>query len=273
MYPLVIIGTVAMGFFLSWANRNNWGRDSFLDAPIRPNNLPAWSILLLFFVWITGMFVFSSFISLLTGGGGEGDFITQQFALGASSAITGLLGLMLASSFFDGGLAGFGIKIHTARGDFVRAIVLLLKTYPAVLSLMLATAYLVPIVTDGEYDVPPHPLLDYINTEGGILDILFIGFIVIVIAPVLEEIVFRGFMQTKVADNLKSRWLGILLASVFFALIHGSGLWLHWHGLFVFSCALGYAYEKSGSLLQPIFMHSIFNALNLSLSIIYNQAA
>jgi len=38
----------------------------------------------------------------------------------------------------------------------------------------------------------------------------------------------------------------------------------HWPALFVLSLSLGYAYEKSGSLFRPIFIHSLFNAATIA---------
>ena len=35
----------------------------------------------------------------------------------------------------------------------------------------------------------------------------------------------------------------------------------HWPALFVLALGLGYAYEKSGSLFRPIFMHAMFNGI------------
>jgi len=37
----------------------------------------------------------------------------------------------------------------------------------------------------------------------------------------------------------------------------------HWPALLVLSMSMGYAYEKSGSLFRPIFIHSIFNATSI----------
>jgi membrane protease YdiL (CAAX protease family) len=82
----------------------------------------------------------------------------------------------------------------------------------------------------------------------------------IVIAPLAEEFFFRGFLY-----GVLKRYAGALPALVFtgvaFAIIH-----LHVPSLlplFLLACVLTLAYELSGSLLVPMAMHALFNAITL----------
>jgi membrane protease YdiL (CAAX protease family) len=82
----------------------------------------------------------------------------------------------------------------------------------------------------------------------------------VVIAPLAEEFFFRGFLY-----GVLKRYAGALPALVFtgvaFAVIH-----LHVPSLlplFLLACVLTLAYEMSGSLLVPMAMHSLFNAITL----------
>jgi membrane protease YdiL (CAAX protease family) len=82
----------------------------------------------------------------------------------------------------------------------------------------------------------------------------------IVIAPLAEEFFFRGFLY-----GVLKRYAGAIPALVFtgvaFALIH-----LHVPSLlplFLLACVLTLAYELSGSLLVPMAMHALFNAITL----------
>jgi hypothetical protein len=54
-------------------------------------------------------------------------------------------------------------------------------------------------------------------------------------------------------------WLSIAAGAALFAIAHANTG--HWPALFILGVCLGYAYEKSGSLLRPVFIHSIFNAI------------
>jgi uncharacterized protein len=82
----------------------------------------------------------------------------------------------------------------------------------------------------------------------------------VVIAPVAEETLFRGFFYG-IAKRLTDRWFATIFVSLLFALVH------HHVGslvpLFVLALGLTTAYEVTGCLLVPIFMHSIFNGLNI----------
>ncbi len=84
----------------------------------------------------------------------------------------------------------------------------------------------------------------------------------VVIAPIFEEVIFRGLAY----PALKQRWGAVPaagLVSAAFALTH---LHLPSFGpLFVLGIGLCLAYEVSGSLLAPMVMHALFNAVNLSM--------
>ena len=56
-------------------------------------------------------------------------------------------------------------------------------------------------------------------------------------------------------------WAAILISSGLFAATHAETS--HWPAMFVLGIGLGYAYEKSGSLFRPIFIHSLFNAVSI----------
>jgi uncharacterized protein len=82
----------------------------------------------------------------------------------------------------------------------------------------------------------------------------------VVIAPLAEEFVFRGFLY-----GVTKRFAGSLPALAFtglaFALVH-----VHLPSLlplFLLACVLTFAYELTGSLLVPMAMHSLFNAITL----------
>ncbi len=90
----------------------------------------------------------------------------------------------------------------------------------------------------------------------------------IVGAPVLEEMVFRGVLQTAMmqATRFKSRWTMIAMVSLIFAGIHWSAAEPHaLPALFVLSLGLGVVYERTGSLWAPIGVHALFNAVNVAI--------
>ncbi|MGH7176242.1 MAG: lysostaphin resistance A-like protein [Tepidisphaeraceae bacterium] len=81
----------------------------------------------------------------------------------------------------------------------------------------------------------------------------------VIFAPLFEELLFRGHLQTSVRIALGTPWAAIAITSGLFALVHQS--WWMMPPLFVLSACLGVLYERTGSLWAPIFMHAIFNGL------------
>jgi membrane protease YdiL (CAAX protease family) len=100
---------------------------------------------------------------------------------------------------------------------------------------------------------------------GGLLAVLLIV-MVTVIAPVSEELIFRGILQSLVGAYTERPWLAIGTTALVFAMVHGNPT--HWPALFVLSLGLGYSYEKSNSLWRPIFMHALFNGVTVGSNLI-----
>ena len=82
----------------------------------------------------------------------------------------------------------------------------------------------------------------------------------VIVAPVCEEFLFRGFFY-----GVGKRFLGAIPAGIlgafFFAAFHSNLSSLA--PLFVLALCFTLAYERTGSLLVPIGMHALFNSLNL----------
>lgn len=84
---------------------------------------------------------------------------------------------------------------------------------------------------------------------------------VALIAPIVEELLFRGLLQRSLEHRLP-KWGALLLASLLFGLVHGQLKALPM--LVVLGMAMGYVYQKTGSLRIPILLHIINNAMALA---------
>jgi membrane protease YdiL (CAAX protease family) len=108
----------------------------------------------------------------------------------------------------------------------------------------------------------PQPIADLLATSDSTLVVVLIAAFAVTLAPVFEEFLFRGFAY----PALKQRWgtwWALTAVSAVFALIH-----LHVPSLgplFALAVGLGLAYELTGSLLVPITMHALFNAINVAM--------
>ncbi|MEY3806998.1 MAG: hypothetical protein RIR69_1810 [Actinomycetota bacterium] len=86
--------------------------------------------------------------------------------------------------------------------------------------------------------------------------------VVVVGAPIVEEIVYRGCLQTRMVKAF-GRNVGIVSTAALFALIHLSPVEIP--GLFVFALVLGVVRHWTGTLGLAIVTHLAFNATGLSL--------
>jgi len=97
--------------------------------------------------------------------------------------------------------------------------------------------------------------------------------------PIVEEVLYRGFLQTTASRGLftlgvtdgsrPSVWPAIVLTSVVFVAAHASAVPRDaWPGaaatLLTLSLALGLVRARSGGVTAPIVMHALFNAANVT---------
>jgi membrane protease YdiL (CAAX protease family) len=86
---------------------------------------------------------------------------------------------------------------------------------------------------------------------------------IVIIAPIVEEFLFRGALQTYLKRRMPPK-TAIIVASMCFGLFHfsseqGFGNISLIVSLFVFGSFLGYVYERQGSLYASIGLHMAFN--------------
>lgn len=85
-----------------------------------------------------------------------------------------------------------------------------------------------------------------------------IGTAAVVVAPIVEEIFFRGYLYT-VAKRFSDRFFAAIISSLIFALMHGS---IHAViPLFVLAMIMALLFEMTGSLWAPIALHMLFNGI------------
>ena len=91
---------------------------------------------------------------------------------------------------------------------------------------------------------------------------LIYGIATIALAPVAEELLFRGILYPTLKQNGHPR-LAWVVTSVVFALIHHNLMALL--PLTFLAVILTLLYEFTGNLIAPITTHSLFNAVNFYL--------
>lgn len=103
------------------------------------------------------------------------------------------------------------------------------------------------------------------QAQQGSSSMLILMFTAVLLAPIFEEILFRGFlMQGFLLWAPRSRFACMLLTSLLFAMMHTQ--YVHWQTVAVltlFSMLLCYARLRSNSLALPIFLHMLNNLIAL----------
>jgi membrane protease YdiL (CAAX protease family) len=104
------------------------------------------------------------------------------------------------------------------------------------------------------------PIMELLSGLDSPLLILAMGIFAVVLAPIVEELVFRGMLLPLLSRRLGLA-AGIVISSLLFALLHG-----HLQTMFplmVVAIFFSFGYIFGKSIWVPIIMHASFNGMNL----------
>ncbi len=270
--PEIIICLAGLTLLTYWLLNTSLGINALSDSVPRRNNMPLYFPFIPFFIWygivslattVTGWLLpdLSDWPPFLLSQESRGAFRDNLIlCIGAIPTIAVIIFLVRTS--FARGLKGFGLNVKTIHRDFFAAVVNLLSIWPLMVAAVFVTIFLGRLILGPDFNLDPHEELKTIAEYSQLSLRVLIIITAVVIAPVLEEMLFRGLFQTVIRSFLEIRngaWLAILISSGLFAMAHENAG--HRPALFMLGLCLGYSYEKSGSLLRPIFIHCLFNAI------------
>lgn len=92
--------------------------------------------------------------------------------------------------------------------------------------------------------------------------LLFIA--VVIIAPLGEELLFRGFFQKILEENWKDITRAVLVTAVIFSFIHMNPFWFA--QIYILGILLGFLAWKTNSIVPSLILHSLNNLIALVLS-------
>ncbi len=95
-------------------------------------------------------------------------------------------------------------------------------------------------------------------------------FAVVFFAPLVEELVFRGFLLKGFANSFLGVYGAVILTSALWAMVHMQYELAYVIVIFVVGLVFGYARVKSNSLLVPMMMHFFMN-LVAALGLFYEK--
>ncbi|TVZ14867.1 CPBP family intramembrane glutamic endopeptidase [Maribacter sp. MAR_2009_72] len=99
-------------------------------------------------------------------------------------------------------------------------------------------------------------MFSFIQANGGVLEMSGFLLLALIVGPIMEEVVFRGYLQSSLAKRIPS-WAAILVTSVIFAAGHSP--MILWPMYFLFSITWGWIYVRTGSLKMAILIHVLSN--------------
>jgi membrane protease YdiL (CAAX protease family) len=103
---------------------------------------------------------------------------------------------------------------------------------------------------------------DQLGTSDGFVPALAFSLAAIVVAPVAEEIFFRGFVYRALRNRFRV-WSACAINAIVFSLVHVQYLGLPLVFVVIAAFAVGacLAYEATGTIFVPIAIHAAFNTL------------
>ncbi|MCE5340699.1 MAG: CPBP family intramembrane metalloprotease [Planctomycetaceae bacterium] len=269
IYSIVLWLTflVGGGFIIKWLAETSLGTKSLDSAPPRPNFMPYYFPFAVLLGWLALASLGSSIADSLTS---ELTDWRQKFATFSFFFTVEVVAVFFiifsAQKYFVNGLKSFGIRAKDVFQDLISSTGVFIIVWPFV------TLSLALVVMLGEYFLGSDfqmqkneglaVLLEYKQISLRVLMIVFAAGL----TPIFEELVFRGLLQTYFRENLGYKpWMSIFMVSAIFSVLHPL---MHLPAIFILSVAMGYVYEKSGSLLRSIFIHCIFNSSQIALALL-----
>lgn len=230
---------------------------------VMPPGRPAGSIPLPY-GWPDALFallLIAWFVSNLLGSQGREVVITAPMLV-ANAVFTGLLLVCLAAFLVFRSLNPlkiFGLNLPGFRRSVAIAPLALLAALPVI--------YFVHALSHRAFgEPPPQPLVQFLMQNAGWNDRLLLAFTAIVVAPVSEEVIFRGYLYGTFRRYAGRGWaLGV--SAVIFAAIHAHLPALG--GLLVLAVVLTLIYEYTTSLWGPIVLHALFNTLTVTATLLW----
>lgn len=257
-----IICLAGLIIFGRWLLKTSLGRKALADSIPRRNNMPGYLPFIPLFIWWAAALVVTAIAAKAIADLPDWQVVfIHNLVLCIGTLAAMVVTIFLAKKSFARRLKGFGLNVKTIGRDFLAAPVNLLSVWPLVLAVLLLTTKIGQLIQGQDFQIQQHEELELVAAYPQVAIRIMIVITAVFVAPVFEEMLFRGLFQSMIRSFFIRPWLSIVLSSGLFALAHQDPV--HWPALFVLGMCLGYAYEKSGSLFRPIFMHAIFNAMSI----------
>lgn len=94
-------------------------------------------------------------------------------------------------------------------------------------------------------------------------------FVIALLAPFVEELIFRGAILRALLEKINKHWVAIAISALLFALIHANPAQMPF--AFVAGLFLGWTYYRTGSIIPGVAYHWINNSIAFAMAKIYQD--
>lgn len=187
----------------------------------------------------------------------------QLSALGESSTS---MSVIVASQF----LSTLALGVHLIVGKYVRLSDLKLVSDKRFNILVASVVFIAGMAMWTNYFGEMMELPDNMKEVfAGMMKNPFGIMSIVILAPIVEELLFRGAIQGYIIGKYNNPFWGIILSSLIFGLVHANPAQIPF--AFIFGMALGWMYYITGSLLPSILMHFVNNGSVVLLGYVYDS--
>ena len=222
----------------------------------RADLLPAFLYALCYFVfyYVTRSMVFQiSSMVCISVCAGDLEAAQKMYSQSANmlSFIAGVIILVLLTFFFLAHKKRLSKAFYLKKMPFSTALI----CFFAGISLNFTTTLIISYL-------PKNILESYGEASSSAMDGPAVWYVLaaIIMAPILEEVIFRAMMLTNIS-TATGNVLAVLLSSVAFGAVHGHIVWSIY--AFVLGCILGTVFVRTRSVLASILTHVAFNSVSL----------
>jgi membrane protease YdiL (CAAX protease family) len=171
----------------------------------------------------------------------------------------GLAIMLFITGLRPGGLKRLGLTIAGLPRGIATGLVAAIAVVPWTMLCVVAVFAVWPLIA---HEMPQnHPMLVELHNATDPHVRWLIAATALIVAPMAEEIIFRGSLQQGLCLITRRPWLAVALTSLIFGFLHPY-LWMV-VPLFLLSMCLGYIYQRTGNLWATITIHAVFNGVSV----------
>jgi membrane protease YdiL (CAAX protease family) len=207
-------------------------------------------------------------------------FVAGSAIDGAAKVLSVLVLVLVLPRLFKEGAKGWGFSARQILGGVLKGLLGFAIIYPVLISGTLGLDWIYSLY---RYQMTDHPAILVMKEHPSLWRDVLLCLTAALVAPVAEEVFFRGILQTALIQQgwgllfpqalpgvgaaggrymptAGHRWAAIVIASAAFAAMHQADQMAI---IFLLSLGLGYVYERTGNLWAAIFLHMAFNGTEL----------